>query len=362
VVLPIQATPYLNYAKRRLFGDVPLKAAAYQQEVLCPEETIRLRPSIFLPGQLDRIKGTVPESTINLEISAATSETATPEPTIAYHIRNVILIDGSIYRGRFKYFIAPRSFYKSPSSAPRQFKTVGLASSQLGSKYFAHWLIDDCIQYRLAENYGQPLCLRGALYSDQETYQSHLGQDWTPIERAWIDRLIIYQDYYWRIAQDSMRGTEIRTLRERVRSRLPCKGVRPLVYLRRGKTGSRRMVQDEEDILDVLKGHDFTILDVDSDSLEHLLAKLSNAKIVVSMEGSHVAHCVYTVPDNSGLIILQPSDRFVSFHRGWSESAGVRFGFVVGTLGKNGYHFSSSEILRTVDLMLKCLEVEPAGG
>ena len=346
---------------RRLFGGVSLHEAAYRKEVLYPEELIRLRQSIFLPGQLDRITGTVAESTIALEISTATSETATPAPTIAYHIKDVSLFDGSIYRGRFKSFIAARSVYESPSP-PRRLKTVGLASSQLGSKYFAHWLIDDCIQYHMADNHGQPLCLRGAIYSDQKMYQSYLEQDWTPIDRAWIDHLIVYQDYYWRTAQDRLRGAQIRTLRGRARSHLPSESNGHLLYLRRGKTGSRRMIQHEEDLLDVLKKYGFIILDVESNNLKHLLAKLASARIVVSMEGSHVAHCVYTVPDNSGLIILQPSDRFVGFHRGWSESAGVRFGFVVGTLGEEGYLFSSSEVLRTVDLMLNRLEVEPASG
>jgi hypothetical protein len=120
--LPIQATPYLKLCQATAFGDVPLNEAAYLKEVLYPEELIKLRQSIFLPGQLDRITGAVPESTIELEIWTATSETARPEPTIAYHIKDVSLFDGSIYRGRFKSLIAARSVYRSPSpsSPPRR--------------------------------------------------------------------------------------------------------------------------------------------------------------------------------------------------------------------------------------------------
>jgi hypothetical protein len=364
-VFPIQATPYANYIRRRLFGNVPLKSVAYRQEVLCAEETVKLRRAIFLPGQTDRATGTNPGSTLEYEIGAATSETAQTLPTVAYHIRDAVLVDGSIYHGRFKSLFAARSIFKSPapSSEPRDLEMVGLASSHLGSRYLGHWLVDDCIQYCLAEDYGEPLCLRAPIYPDhQKQYQTYLKQDWTPIDRAWIDHLIVYQDFYWRHAQDRLRRAQLITLRKRARAHLPSEGRRSLVYLRRGATGERRIIQNEEELLDVLKKHGFIVLDVESDSLEGVLRVLASAKIVVSLEGSHAAHCVYSVPDSSGLILLQPPDRFFGFHRGWSESAGVRFGFVVGALAEGGYYFSPSEILRTVDLMLRSIELEPAVG
>lgn len=362
MAFPIEVIPYVNYIRRRLFGECSLRSAAYRQEVLCAEETVKLQPAIFLPGQIDRVTGTIDESTTDIQILDATSEAWTCAPTIAYHISDAVLFDGSIYQGRFKSFMAARSFSKapSPSSEPQHLETVGLASSHLGSRYFAHWLVDDCIQYRLAEKYGQPLCLSGPVYPDKERYQTYLKQDWRPIDRARIDHLIVYQDFYWLDPQNSLRRSQFRELRERARAHLTCKGRESLVYLRRGGTGTRRAVQNEEEILNVLKGHGFIVVDIETDSLEHLLQTLANAKIVVSMEGSHAAHCAYSVPENCGLIFLQPPDRFVSFHRGWSESAGVRFGFVVGASAELGYSFSSSEILRTVDLMLSCIEPAPA--
>ena len=57
------------------------------------------------------------------------------------------------------------------------------------------------------------------------------------------------------------------------------------------------------------------VVNIKSDSLEHLLATLATAKVVVSVEGSHATHCAYSVPENSGLIVLQPPDRFLSFHQ-----------------------------------------------
>jgi glycosyl transferase family 61 len=360
VAAPLQATPYVSYIGRRLFGPVSLKAAASRQEVLCAEEIVRARKAIYLPGQIDRITGTDPASTVEWEIFTSTAETWKTVPTIAHHIRNVILFDGSIYRGRFKSFIAARSFFNFPAAEPRSLTTVGLASSHLGSRFLGHWLVDDCIQYRLAEKYGPPLCLRGPVYAEhQNRYQTYLEQDWTPTDRAWIDHLVVYQDFHWGTSQDSLRRTQLRVLRKRVRSYLPSGIGRSFVYLRRGATGTRRMIQNEEEVLAALETHGFIIVDIETDSLDRVLCALATAKIVVSMEGSHVTHCTYSIPENSGLIMLQPPDRFLSFHRGWSESAGVRFGFVVGAVAERGYLFSPAEILRTVDLMLRYTDLEP---
>jgi Glycosyltransferase 61 len=359
VLVPFRLTPHVNYVVRNIFGNIPLKTMADRQEVLCQDEVIKVPPAIFLPGQLERVTATDPGTTIELEVSTATSEVLRSPPTIAHYLSDVILIDGSIYKGRYKSFISARSFFKTqpPPPEPLHLKTIGLASSHFGNRYFGHWLIDDCTQYRLAEQHGRPLCMRGPIFPHhQQTYQTYLGQDWTPIDRAFIDQLIVYQDFHWGTAQDSLRGAHIRSMRQRARAMLPSGGGKSLVYLRRGTTGARRPVQNEVELLDILTRRGFLVVDLDSGSLEQILNVLANAKIVVSMEGSQATHCAYAIPDNSGLLLLEPPDRFLTFHRGWTASAGVEFGFVVGSSSEGGYTFSPSEVLHTVDLMMRAVD------
>lgn len=351
--IPIQAIPYARLVRRLFSGPVSLQSIAYRQDILCPEENETIRPAVFLPGQIEKVSASMRESTKEREIAAATSTTATHAPTIAYHIKDAVLLDGTIYARGYKQFIADKSLFVSSVSEPRHLTSSALASSYIGTKYFGHWLIDDCLTYRLAQQSSTPLCLRSPNPSwHQKQYEDYFDQDWTPTDRALIDHLIVFQDF----AQNSLKRERYNALRHCIKTRFQREGTNAYVYLRRGKTGAIRVIQNEDEIIDALVKRGFLVLDVASDSLDKIIKTLLNAKIIVTLEGSHAAHCVYTTPENSGLLLLQSPDRFCNVYKGWTDCLNVRYGFVIGAAGKDGYYFSTSEILRTTDLMLNSIE------
>ena len=356
--IPARAVPYVRLAKRLFLGPGSLENAAFQQEVLCPEQKATIPPPVFLPGQFDKVIAQQYKpwgrKTRDAVIAEVNSTSVTYAPTVAYHIKNAVLIDGCIYVGRFKQPIADNSLFVSGAGEPRQIATCGLASSFLGTKFFGHWLSDDCTRYLLAEKFGIPLGVRMPPYPHRREYERYFNQDWVPTDRAFIDNLTIFQDF----SQNSLKQDRYRDLRKRISKHFPAKDRGAYVYLRRGRTGELRTIQNEPEIIEALTKRGFVVVDVGSDSLAHILETLSSANLVVSLEGSHVAHCTYTIPERTGLLILQPPDQFSAVHRDWSEALGVRFGFVVGTVASQAYHFSVSEILRTIDLMLKSSPVK----
>jgi len=357
--IPIQAIPYIRLAKRLFAGRGSLDAVAYHRDILCPAETQKLRPAIFLPGQLERVAELVPDrwfhTTKESEIAQALMTTTARAPTIAYHIKNAVLFDGSIYVGYFRHPVAERSLFASSKREVIHLATGALTSSYLGTKFFGHWLADDCTTYLLAEGIGRPVCVRTAAYGHKKSYQRYFNQDWTPVDRARIDHLVVHQDY----SQNSHKRNRYRILRDRLIAHLPLNKAKPLVYLRRGTTGALRVIQNEEEIIDALTKNGFVVVDIASDSLEHIVQNLLHARIVVSLEGSHVAHCTVACPENSGLLKLQPADRFSAVHRDWADSLGVRFGFVVGHATDAGYYFSVPEISATIEILLNAIANSP---
>ena len=355
MIVPIQATPYIRLLKRLVVGPGSLEAISYQRDILCPEEQVAIRPAIYLPGQIEKLKTdsiAVPAENESRGGCAATSTTFTHAPTIAYHIKNAVLFDGTIFAGHFKHPIADNSLYKSGTGSPEHIITTALASSYLGTRYFGHWLADDCTRYLLAEHASRPLCVRTSPYLHQQQYQNYFDQSCSPTDRAYIDHLIVFQDF----SQNSLKKNRYQTLRNKIRARFPEKRSSVFIYLRRGQTGTTRPIQNEDEIIDALLKRGFVVVDVASNNLDDILEPLLNAKLVVSLEGSHVAHCTVTSSGKNGLLVLQPPNRFSAVHRDWAECLGVRFGFVVGSFGDAGYLFSVPEILTTVDLLLNKIE------
>jgi capsular polysaccharide biosynthesis protein len=272
-------------------------------------------------------------------------------PTIAYYLKNAILFDGCIYLKHFKYPVSERSLFKS-ARRNCDLERVALASSFLGTKYFGHWLIDDTTRYLLAQDASLPLCVRMPTYGHRAAYEKYFNQDWTPIDRAHINDLVIFQDY----SQNSSKTKRYKILRERLKRHFNNAGDRDYIYLRRGQSGVSRTIANEPEILEVLTKQGFQIVNVASDKLEDIITALLGARIVISIEGSHIAHCTLAVPERSGLLVLEPPGRFSGVHRAQAGSLGIKFGFVVGLPSDTGYVFSVSEILKTIDLLLQRID------
>lgn len=347
--IPIKLRAYQRHIKRLFFGPGTVQSAAYDRHIVFPKSKARLSPAVFLPGQIDKVTNSAPGTTRESEVREATVLETVHAATVAYHVKDAALIDGCIYAGRWKLLVADRSVFE-PAAEPVHLTTAGLASSLNGARYFGHWLTDDCTRYLLAEEFG-PLCAKLPDYRDRSGYERYFDQRWTQTERAIIDHLVVFEDF----AQNQAKGQRYRLLRERLRANF-AKGPRTFVYLKRGTLGAMRRVANEAELIEILTKNGFVVADLDSESLEQILSTLVNAKIVISLEGSHIAHCCYSIPDESGLIVLQPSDRFVAIQRSWADLMSVRFGFVVGDKHDLGYFFSPAEILQTVDLMLNSIE------
>ena len=350
--LPIEFYALQRNVRRAILGPGTLELTAFDREILCPAERAEASPAIYLSGQIERVTGSPPESTKELEIEHVTLRTVTHAATIAYHIRNAVLIDGLVYANQLKFPLRSSSIGFLKPVNPVHLEKAAIASSLLGNKYFGHWLRDDCSTYILAKQFSKPLCIEPSFAAPHICkYREYFDQEWIYTQRAYIDHLIVFQDY----GQNRSKRDRYMQLNKKIVRRFGNKKRTPLVYLRRGNSGVPRPVENEPELIELLSRRGFVVVDVELQTVESLLESLASAKIVVSMEGSHLAHCAFSVPNKSGILVLQPPDRFASIHRDWTMCQGVRFGFVVGNRGASGYVFSGSEVERTLDLLIKSI-------
>ena len=348
--VPTRVSPNIRNIRRLFFGPGTIRSAARDIEVLCPEERGEFCSSIYLDGQLDKATGAASGTDLAAQLNPVTNRNVIHAPTIAYHIQNAILTNGSIYSGNMKYFLYPRP-PKSARTGPVYMKTAALVSTKLGTQFFGHWLKDDCTQYLLGAKHGVPLSVP-PLYArvDQPKYESLFLQNWNASTEARIDHLIIYQDF----SQNSLKRHRYQLLTARIRSRLVPKPP-AFVYFKRGKTGVPRLIANEDEIIKTLSREGFIVVDMGSDNLETIITSLMDARIVVTLEGSHLSHCWFSPENRSGVVTLQPPNCFTSITKGWLDAVSARFGFVVGDRGNGCTWFSVSDILKTVDLMVSDL-------
>jgi hypothetical protein len=341
-ILPLKFNAGARYVRRLAFGPGTLESVASDVETICPLEEAEVRETTCLPGQIDRITGASVFATVKSQIKHVTDRIAIHAPTLAYHLSGATLYNGNLYCHNFKLPAAN----DSKTNGSVQLTSAALASSYIGSQFFGHWLRDDCSRYLLAETYGKPLTLDHSDYGHAPTYAEMFGQDWTPTTGATIDHLVVFQDH----AQNSNKKKRYHTLRREIRDKVsPART--PLVYLCRGNTGHPRKVANERALIDELVRRGFSVADVGTDNLEDILAKIAGAKLVLSMEGSHLNHCCMSLSEGSALLVLQPADRFSANFKGWADAVDIRSGFVVGPKFESGYHFEIDEILKTMELL-----------
>ena len=143
----------------------------------------------------------------------------------------------------------------------------------------------------------------------------------------------------------------------RLRSRLG-KNIRktsvntPYVYLSRGSSGVKRNLVNEGSITTILSGMGFDIIDPMKMTSTTIAERLRNAKVVISVEGSHSSHALLTMPTGGAILIIQPPERFLHSWKFFGDIVGLRYGFVVADPHPEGFSLEPDRLLRTLDLVM----------
>lgn len=212
--------------------------------------------------------------------------------------------------------------------------------------FFGHWL--RCFATALLVQDDAPILhTPDPTWMHAADYEAAFGLQAAPGVQFWVERLHVYKDY----ALNESKRRRLHTLARRLRSCFPPVASAPRhVYLRRGGTGVPRHIAEEETLIAALCRSGFAILDVEGSTLAELMATLSGAKIVISVEGSHVNHALFAMAPGGLLLLLNPADRFNAFHFSRAAAFGLRPATLVMPKVENGYHADPAEVLDTIAL------------
>lgn len=347
-------TAYLKWGMRRLIAGRTrdLQTMAARSWEICPGETTQTPAAIYLPEALDRITDLSPWRDWETEKRLVQGCRAEHAASRAYLIENVDLAGAFLYRkaGKAQPGFGRQKIFRSDNRPIRHISEAHLVSNWAGSHYFGNFLRDDMPLGLLPAQDDPKITVETKPYHHEAGYRQLLSLPPPPrISAARIDRLIMYSDF----AQNASKAGRYAELRQRLRRNIGATGTegRTGVYLKRGATGERRIVANEAEMEATLADLGFDIVDSSALDAQAVARRMLDAPIVVSVEGSHLAHAMYSVAENGAFLVLQPPDRFAMVYKEFADRMDLRFAFVVGYPAEGGFTVGLNDLKKTLDLL-----------
>lgn len=342
MALTVRLNPLRAPVIRRVFG-----ARMPEAYILQPQETEAVRPPAILPGMLDRVIGTDEHSVLADHLITARETIVTHAPVLRRTYRNAL-----VRRSGF----ATWGYNESYDRHIRAGKSAGpilhvpemrYCHNYVIWRYFGHWLTDAIPSALIDPGQGELWMPPHADWCHAKKYSDTL--DLTIVEAPLVhaDQLIVYQDF----GQGSHKQARYAAIRSQLHEQFGSGEFSECVYIKRGTDGAQRFIVNERALIDELVARNWVILDVSTTTVEELQRVLCRARVVVSIDGSHLDHAHLSLQAGAVMVVLMPQDRFSTRQIGPIRAHRVSPGLVVlnGTQAQ-GYQADIEEILRTVDL------------
>ena len=340
--------PVLNRMRRMAGTSQDFWSSANELWHPAEAETRSFPAAIFLPGQLERITGTVFGDAEHTRMAFLQDGPRSVGPTIAGMFRDVDLVDGVLYKGGAEFHLRVRK--RKLPVAPRPVRSISAAlyDSWIGLRYFGNWLMDDTETYRLAESAGSPATLRGDRAGHRAAYEALLGIAPQRIDGdVHFDELILFDD----LANNSGKLARAADRRARLavgRDTSPTPGV----FLLRGRTGDPRLLESEADLADSLyQRHGIVPLQAEDHSVDDLLNACAGARLLIGVEGSQLTHALTVMPPGGTMLALFPPDRVTAAMKLMTDRLDLSFAFVVGMGTVGGFRVDPDEVEATIQLL-----------
>lgn len=330
------------------FPGASAEAAAAERWMISPGIKRFIRPALFLPHQLEKIRSTEFGNVAEVVRGFKGNYESYQSPTWGVLLTDVDLIDGTIYTGRGASVLRPDRrrlpIYVRPK---RVMKQGSLFESWMGNRWFGMWLLDDCLTYSLAQEHGQPVRTMAAQSPHQRQYAERLGFHMQPVEDTHFEELTIFLDQ----GQNDSKRVRADRIRQKLAGAAD-KQRHPGVFLLRGRTGELRLLLNEWEIAERLATeYGLTVLDPATVPLSQMLHACAGARVIVGVEGSHLTHGSMVMPNDAALLVIQPPDRVLPLLKISCDRQGQKFAFVVGNGPKHGFHVDWQDVAKTMDLV-----------
>lgn len=345
-------SPFLNRL-RHLAGHRPefWKLAAEIWE-MHPAERREFPPALFLDGQLERITATVFGDLPGTLAALRASQPAEVGATLAARFRDVVLVDGVLYKHGAEHHLLRRQSRAPLHRMPETRASGAIYDSWVGLRYFGNWLMDDTETYRLAEAVGQPVTILPSSGGHRPDYERLLAMTPRCLQAARFEDMVLFAD----LGNNSGKLARAADRRARLLAGRPKPALHPGVFLLRGESGDPRRLRNEMQLAEQLeKSRGIRPIRAETLSVADLMATCEGAQVVIGVEGSQLTHALAVMPPGGALFALMPPDRVTAAMKLMTDRLQLLFALVVGQGSTDGFTVHIQEIETTLDLIFRHL-------
>jgi hypothetical protein len=340
-------------AKRLLAGHhVEIQSLATRQWQLCAATESRCRPALMLPGTMERIKSFSPLTHAEHEMAMLRGAVIRHDASVRYLVEGAAIAGAFIYVGAARWHVGmgeEHLLVKGCPTPPVMLDEAIVRCTYNISHYFGCMLLDGAPLALIDEHSPGSIVLPGRPYSHESGYRRLLGLDEpAQVSRGWVQHLTLYTDH----AQNEYKRSRYGELRARLRARLTAPDAtapRPMVYIGRGSAGEARVLVNEDQVIAALRAIGFKIVDPSVMTAEEIAVETLDASLVVGVEGSHLAHTIYSMAADAAFLVIQPPSRVAMAFKEFTDCVGMTFGMVVADAADAGFSLPIDMLLRMVD-------------
>lgn len=339
--------PVKKIIQRKVFRKDPISLESIADKVweISPGKTSITPPAYFLPNQLARVTSWLESEDPRIQMVGGIK--VIHKPTQGFLIKNAFLIDNVLYKDNACNYLHPRSKHLPLQlHVETEIDRGAVFCSETGNKYFAHWLMDDCVKYSLASAVGIPITTNQPVGRHVLAYEDWLGMEPTRFNSAFFKEVVIFADR----GQNQHKHARFRAMGERLLSHVKVQP-HPGVFILRGSDGNKRNLINELELAEYLQARrGFRILDITKADVATIVATCAGARVVIGVEGSQLIHGILALPIGGAILTLQPPNRFVDSYKLLADRDHQHFGFVIGIAEGDGFRINPEEVERTLDL------------
>ncbi len=337
--------PFLNKALKTCGAAKTLADVTVAREEIHPAETAVSPAVTMLPDDWDNITAIQHETSEAAERKRVAGGLREHKATERLRFHNVLATPRGCYTFGKSFNQHGRIALRELLSGPIERYEKGFyALPVIGMKYFGHWLTDALPTALLAQE-DEALYLPDTPdWPHSRAYLDLLGWEPVPGPLAFFEEMSLSVD----IGQNADRRARLCRIRDRIAATIPASAA-PGVFIRRGHSGVRRKLLNEDEIANYFAAQGFNIC-TPTDSLETILGACCGVRTVVSVEGSHISHAILSAQPGALVVTLNPADRFNNVWADYMTGADLRMATLVISQGPDGYYADLDRLRQLIAL------------